>query len=230
MRACTSSTISGPSPAPGAKGQDILCASYEGVSLLSRMGEKWHRPTWVRAIQQTPKGSRGASEIKQGQLKGGKKFIATIEPWHGHQVVVYTEPATQGTMWDRHVVDEELRWGHGVWTADLDGDGSDELIIGVRDDLDPKDHRRGVRIYKALDERGAQVGKAHSRQGGVAVKTSLPATSTATAASTSSPWAADAQHSHLLERGAEALSRVALATRELPALTRPGLALRVCSG
>ena len=29
-------------------------------------------------------------------------------------------------------------WGHAVWCADLDGDGSDELIIGVRDDLSKK--------------------------------------------------------------------------------------------
>ena len=58
-------------------------------------------------------------------------------------------------MWERHVIDDQLKWGHGVWFADLDGDGSDELIIGVRDDFDQKDHRRGVRVYKALDADGA---------------------------------------------------------------------------
>jgi hypothetical protein len=73
-------------------------------------------------------------------------------------------------MWDRHVIDAELKWGHAVWTADLDGDGSDELIIGVRDDFDKKDHRRGVRIYKALDDKGAKWTRHILDNGGVAVE------------------------------------------------------------
>src|SRR6185503_20167002 len=92
-------------------------------------GAKWSSVKLGTGNQDNPKGKRGASEIKQGSLKGGKKVIATIEPWHGDQVVVYTEPAKPGELWDRHVIDEELRWGHAVWFADLDADGSDELII-----------------------------------------------------------------------------------------------------
>src|SRR5256885_7383204 len=47
--------------------------------------------------------------------------------------VVYTEPVDPSKrLWDRHVLDEQLRWGHAVWCADLDGDGNDELIIGDR--------------------------------------------------------------------------------------------------
>ena len=158
-----------PIPRQGAKGQDILCASYEGVSLLSRTAGQWHRIHLGAGNQENLKSNRGASEIKQGKLKNGKKFLATIEPWHGHQVVVYTEPQTKGQLWDRHVLDAELKWGHGFWTAELDGDGSDELIIGVRDDLD-KDHRRGVRIYKALDETGAHWARHVLESGGVAVE------------------------------------------------------------
>jgi Aldos-2-ulose dehydratase, beta-propeller domain/FG-GAP-like repeat len=162
-------------PVPGAsgKGQDILTASYEGVNLLSKNGDKWTRRHLGVGNQATPQGKRGASEIKQGSLKTGAKFIATIEPWHGDQVVVYTEPAGRTTMWTRHVLDEQLRWGHGVWTADLDGDGGDELIIGVRDDPD-KDakftERRGVRVYKAQDEKGAKWSRQIVDNGGVAVE------------------------------------------------------------
>jgi hypothetical protein len=43
-------------------------------------------------------------------------------------------------------VDEELKWGHAVWTANLDGDSDEELIIGVRDNLS-ETARCGVRIY-----------------------------------------------------------------------------------
>jgi len=159
-----------PIPRPGSKGQDILCASYEGVNLLSLESGKWRRTHLGAGYQEKPQSKRGSSEIKQGKLKNGRKFIATIEPWHGFQVVVYTEPTAPGKLWDRHVVDEALQWGHAVATVDLDGDGSDEIIIGVRDDLDKNDHRRGVRIYKALDDKGTQWAKHVLDNGGIAVE------------------------------------------------------------
>jgi hypothetical protein len=163
-----------PVPAAAGKGQDVLTASYDGVHLLTRDADgKRSLRKLGTGNQDHPDGKRGASEIKQGKLKGGRKFIATIEPWHGHQVVVYTEPARAGELWERHVVDEHLRWGHAVSCADLDGDGGDELIIGVRDDPDAKagfKERRGVRIYKALDERGARWARHILDNGGVAVE------------------------------------------------------------
>ena len=95
-------------------------------------------------------------------------MIATIEPWHGNQVVTYTRVEAEQKLWDRHVIDEQLRWGHAVWFADLDGDGDDELIIGVRDDPNPKagdkfTERRGVRIYKCTDGKGAKWDRMHAR-------------------------------------------------------------------
>jgi hypothetical protein len=160
-----------PVPAKAGKGADVLTASYEGVHRVFRDNGKWKREKIGAGNQDTPKGSRGASEIKQGKLKDGAAFIATIEPWHGHQVVVYTPPAKKGELWQRLVVDEELKWGHAVWCADLDGDGSDELIIGVRDDKALKPgQRRGVRVYKALDAKGSKWQRYLIDEGGVAVE------------------------------------------------------------
>ena len=162
-----------PIDAMGRKGQDILMASYEGVNLLSMADGKWKRTHVGAGNQANPKGKRGASEIKTGKLKNGKKYIATIEPWHGEQVVVYTEPTATGTLWDRHVIDEQLRWGHAVACADLDGDGNDELIIGVRDNPAKNDkftQRCGVRVYKALDGAGAKWKRQIIDDGGVAVE------------------------------------------------------------
>jgi hypothetical protein len=163
-----------PIPASPGPGLDILTASYEGVSLLSHQESKWTRRQLGVGNQANPKSNRGASEVKQGKLKNGRKFIATIEPWHGNQVVVYTEPADPGKdLWDRHVLDDQLRWGHAVWCADLDGDGDDELIIGVRDDPKSGDafrERRGVRIYKAMDDKGATWSRHILDNGGVAVE------------------------------------------------------------
>src|SRR5439155_21357820 len=161
-----------PIAAPGGKGMDILTASYEGVNLITRHDDKWKRGQLGAGNQDTPKGKRGASEIKQGQLKNGRKFIATIEPWHGDQVVVYTQPADPDMLWDRHVIDEQLRWGHAVWCADLDGHGNEELIIGVRGaggKLTPQD-RAGVRIYKVQDDKGASWVRQMVDEGGVAVE------------------------------------------------------------
>ena len=161
-----------PIPAAGGKGQDILTASYEGVSLLTRdaAGKRVRRQLGT-GNQDNPKGKRGSSEIKEGRLKSGRKVIATVEPWHGNQVVVYTEPADPKGLWDRHVIDNKLSWGHAVSFADLDGDGGDELIIGVRDDLSKKPgERRGVRLYKALDERGTRWARHILEDGGVATE------------------------------------------------------------
>jgi hypothetical protein len=62
-----------------------------------------------------------------------------------------------------------------VWCSDLDGDGADELIIGVRDDPNAKagdkfTERRGVRVYKCTDGRGAKWERAIVENGGVAVE------------------------------------------------------------
>jgi hypothetical protein len=160
-----------PVPALNGNMQDLLIASYEGVNLLTHTGaDAWKCVPQGSGNQDNPKGSRGSSEVKTGTLKSGSKFIATIEPWHGHQVVVYTEPKGP-ELWERHVIDDKLKWGHAVWCADLDGDGSDELIVGVRDDLSKNpDQRRGVRIYKALDERGTRWERHFVDPGGVAVE------------------------------------------------------------
>lgn len=125
---------------------EILCTSFEGVNLLARAADgAWHRTLLGTGNQQTSP-NRGASEIKRGRLAGGQDYIATIEPWHGEQVVVYTRPAGGGTLWNRRVLDEDLKWGHAVWCANLDEDADEELIVGIRDHKD-ETWRSGVRIY-----------------------------------------------------------------------------------
>lgn len=149
---------------------DLITASYEGVSLLRRdSAGKWIASLIGEGDQSKPTGSRGSSELKLGKLKNGHRYIATIEPWHGFQVVVYTEPPAGQTLWTRHMIDNQLQWGHAVWCADLDGDGDEELIIGVRDPLAGK-AKSGIRIYKATDAVGAQWEKQEIDPGGVAVE------------------------------------------------------------
>ncbi len=156
---------------PRQKGNSVLTASYEGVHILHHNGDKFVRRQLGVGDQSHPDKSRGASEVKHGKLKNGGVFIATIEPWHGDKVVVYTPPADSGGLWDRHVLDDKLKWGHAVWCADLDGDGGDELIIGVRDVLSDKSGENcGVRIFKASDDKGTKWERHLLDEGGVRVE------------------------------------------------------------
>lgn len=152
----------------------MLVTSYDGVHVLRGSGENWSARKIGDGNQANPKGNRGASEIKPGQVSKTDRVIATVEPWHGNQVVTYT-PSGVGGGWQRNVIDEQLRWGHAVWFADLDGDGADELVIGVRDDPNPKagdtfKERRGVRIYKCTDGKGIKWDRTILEDGGVAVE------------------------------------------------------------
>lgn len=147
---------------------DILLVSFEGVHLLERQPEgKWKR-THLGAGNQETSPNKGASEIKLGKLAGGGKYIATIEPWHGHQVVVYTPPQAGG-LWNRHVIDEQLKWGHAVWAANLDTDEDQELIIGVRDNLNDA-VKCGVRIYDPTSANPGQWSRQLIDPGSVAVE------------------------------------------------------------
>ncbi len=148
----------------------FLVSAYEGVFRVSKMGGTWRTDRIGDGNQANPKGSRGASEVKHTSFKPGLAVIATIEPWHGTQVVTYTP---EDSAWTRHVIDEQLRWGHAVWFADLDGDKVDELIIGVRDNPAKGDtftEKMGVRIYKNTDGKGMKWDRMLLDEGGVAVE------------------------------------------------------------
>ncbi len=153
---------------------DILLVSFEGVHLLQRQADgRWNR-TRLGAGNQETSPNKGSSEIKRGKLAGGADYIATIEPWHGHQVVVYTRPdqprpSTGDWMWKRQVLDEDLKWGHAVWAANLDGDADQELIIGVRDNLS-ETAKCGVRIYDPQDATGNKWSRQIVDPGSVAVE------------------------------------------------------------
>ena len=160
--------------APQKHGTILLVGSYEGPAVVGRMPEGWATVRFGEGNQANPKGPRGASEVGLGRVRGGQ-VAATVEPWHGNQVVVYTPPKPAGGLWDRHVVDERLSGGHGVAFADLDGDKADELVGGVREDPDPKagdkhTERYGVRLYRCTDGKGAKWVRQLLDEGGVAVE------------------------------------------------------------
>lgn len=149
---------------------DLLVASFDGVSLLERSERgEWSRRVIGTGNQQTSP-NRGASEIKHGRLAGQADYIATIEPWHGNQVVAYTRPDKPDELWNRHVLDENLKWGHAVWCVNLDDDADEELVIGVRDNQEGGGGASGVRIYDPQDAAAGKWSRQLVDAGGVAVE------------------------------------------------------------
>ena len=123
----------------GSGGRDeILTASYEGVFRFhletGAPPPRW-RKTQIAAgakpVDSKPGAARGSSEVAAGRLGAGRPLIAAIEPWHGHEVVVYL-PGAAGQPWERRVLDDTLVEGHALVVADLDGDGQDEIVAGWR--------------------------------------------------------------------------------------------------
>ncbi len=121
---------------------EILTASFEGVHLFHTLGRdadlRWKKVQLAGGYQPAAATvgvelHRGSSEIGVGKV-GGRRFLATIEPWHGDQVTVYLEDehAQARKLWNRHVIDSGFREGHALACADLDGDGNDEIVAGYR--------------------------------------------------------------------------------------------------
>jgi hypothetical protein len=114
---------------------DLLTAGKEGVflhrSLCDTREFVWELKN-LTAGQETNRLSKGASEISQGFLNHTDPFLATIEPWHGNEVVVYYPGAESSEPWERHVIDTTFDDGHAITCADLNFDGNDEVIAGHR--------------------------------------------------------------------------------------------------
>lgn len=118
---------------------EILTASFEGIHRFDLVGdlvsEGWRKTqisAGARPQLQEPGAPRGSSEVAPGKLADGTFFIAAIEPWHGHEVVMYTAAGTETGTWRRRVLDDTLDQGHVLVVADFDGDGSDEVVAGWR--------------------------------------------------------------------------------------------------
>jgi len=149
--------------------EEIITASLEGIFLLDRSeGGIWKR-TLIGEGNDDPETPPGAGEIKIGRFKSGKRYLATVEPWHGHQIVVYVQPSEPGTLWTRRVLDAKVKQGHALGCADFDGDGDDELVAGWRE-ASEAGLRPGVAMYDPQDEAWGSGRKMVVDDGGMATE------------------------------------------------------------
>ena len=100
--------------------------------------------------------SRGVGEVR-GSGSGKDRLVATIEPMHGNEVVVYGAPKQGSKQPSRTSLDATLNQGHALAIADLDGDKKPEVLAGWRGG------KGGIRVYtqgadgwkaEALDDGG----------------------------------------------------------------------------
>jgi len=132
--------------------EEIVTASKEGLYALKRKRDG----TWSRTLI----GEGAPGEVKQGRV-GGRRMLATVEPWHGAGIVVYAE---RPGLWARTTIEAGLTQGHALGWADFDGDGDDELAAGWRGAPRP-----GLAVY-AVDREGALRSKTIVDEGGMATE------------------------------------------------------------
>ena len=133
-----------PMPWEGVKGQALVSAGFMGLNLHKFVGGKWAQTELTKG-DPDPWPKSGASDVALGKL-GAQKFLATIEPWHGNQVVIYQQ---SGGSWARHMIDDTIADGHTIITIDADNDGRDEVVVGQRGGA------RSLMLYTASADGGA---------------------------------------------------------------------------
>lgn len=146
---------------------DTITASREGVSLVRRSGSEWEMLKLGDGVTGAADlNLNGAGEVKIGVLKGGRRFLTSVEPMHGDHLAVYLEPKDSAGQWERHVIDQGFKRGHALWTADFDNDGSDDIAFGHSDTPE----KFGVNVYASVDGNGLEWTKHVLDEGGMATE------------------------------------------------------------
>ena len=132
--------------------EELLTAGFDGITLHDPVGEgdkvHWRNTNLSKGHKVLPK-TAGASDVAVGSVRGNR-IITSVEPWHGNEVVVYTDDGSGG--WQRRVIYDRLIEGHEVCVGDFNGDGRDDIVAGDR----ARGEIAGSHVFYAQDDRGAE--------------------------------------------------------------------------
>jgi len=109
---------------------EIFVAGKEGIRKIDE-----HAGASLGITRKLPGIDQGSGEVS---VSG--KYIAAIQPMHGHQVVVYSRGKNE-----RHVLDSTLQEGHGIALADFLGSGEQQVVAGWRNP--DQQGNTGIRMY-----------------------------------------------------------------------------------
>ncbi|HEV3061085.1 MAG TPA: VCBS repeat-containing protein [Vicinamibacterales bacterium] len=134
----------------GGKREQLLVASFEGIALYRSTGSgdamKFDKQLLSPGhVEKAPR--LGASDVGVGK-QDGKRFFASVEPWHGNEVVIYTE---KGGAWDRRVIFDKVSSGHEIAVVDLNGDGRDDVVVNDNGRVTPQNPNGtpGIHVFFA---------------------------------------------------------------------------------
>ncbi|WP_010588194.1 FG-GAP repeat domain-containing protein [Schlesneria paludicola] len=154
---------------------DTIAASEEGLSFIHRRNSSFEKAKLGTGAVGDKAELRGSGEIKIGTLKGGQRFLAAVEPMHGNAVAIYVADADPKLPLQRIVIEDSLRQGHAVWTADLDEDGTDEVLVGHREAGTGVIKGPGLYVFSCDDDAGRKWSKTVIDNGGIAVEDAIVA-------------------------------------------------------
>jgi sugar lactone lactonase YvrE len=151
--------------------EELLVASAEGINLFDRRKIGEHT-VWIKTPLAGPhegdREFRGAGEVRLARHhKLGGRLLATVEPFHGNTLVVYSpiRPGTPRKLWRRTVVLDDMLQGHAIACADFNRDGTDEIVVGWRR---TSGTLYGVRLVMPHDARAGRTTRIPIDSGGMA--------------------------------------------------------------
>ena len=132
--------------------EELLTAGFDGITLHDPIGDgdevRWENTRLSRGHKEEPR-TAGASDVAVGQIKE-TRMITSVEPWHGNEVVVYTQDDSGN--WQRQIIFDQLIEGHEVCVGDFNGDGRDDIVAGDR----ARGEIAGSHVFYAQDDSGTE--------------------------------------------------------------------------
>ncbi len=115
--------------------ETLLIGGKEGAKVIPFKKNRWQagKPTdlWIK--------NHGF-----GEIRSNAEIIAGIQPMHGNELVIYHNQR------NRQVLTNTLNQGHALALADLLGQGTDQILVGWREENDAGE--MGIKLFMATDQ------------------------------------------------------------------------------